>query len=198
MHIYSTGYNDIFASFLLAIAYSWIIGRAADVGSYVKVRLGLMRTPNNMDLAPKDTLEMFPLELADQVMSRSLNCTGSYSKAEQCLANSNDRTFKSINSKANMTISGQAWTENDSDLKNKSSVNIQIDKISESLEGLYKRLQEMDGTNATQFRNIVESNKETAKLLKEEETKRLKQENATKMELQGIRRRLEISEKKSH
>ena len=201
MHIYSTGYNDMFASFLLAIAYSWIIGRAADVGSYVKVRLGLMRTPNNMDFVPEDTLKMFATrigELPDQAMNRSLNCTGSYSKAEQCLANSNDRTFESINSTANMTISVQPWTENDSDLKNKSSVNIQRDKMAESLEGLYKRLQEMDENNAIRFRNIVESNKETAKLLKEEEAKRIKQENETKIEFQGMRRRIESSEKRSH
>ena len=154
-----------------------------------------------MDAVPEDTLEMFPHRMGEppnQAMNRSLNCTGTYSTAEQFLADSNERTFESIDSTANMTISAQAWTENDSDLKNKSSFNIQIDKISESLEGLYKRLQEMDENNATQFRNIVESNKETAKLLKEEETKRLKQEKAMKMELQGIRRRLESSEKKSH
>ena len=163
--------------------------------------MGLMRTPNNVDFAHKDALAMFPPrfgELPDQAMNRSLNCTGSYSKAEQCLVNSNDRNFESINSTANMTISVQPWTDNDSDLKNKSSVNIQRDKMAESLEGLYKRLQKMDETNETQFRNIVESNKETAKLLKEEEAKRLKQEKATKMELQGIRRRMESSEKKSH
>ena len=144
---------------------------------------------------------MFPHRIGEppnQAMNRSLNCTGTYSTAEEFLADSNERTFESIDSTDNMTISVQAWPENDSDLKNKSSVNIQRDKMAESLEGLYKRLEAMEETSATQLRKIVESNKETAKLLKEEEAKRLKQEKATKMELQGIRRRLESSEKKSN
>ena len=154
-----------------------------------------------MDFAPEDTLAMFPHrfgELPDHAMNRSLNCTRSYSRTEQCLAKSNNRTFESISSTANKTISVQSWTENDRDLKNKSSVNLQRDRMAESLEALYERLNEMDETNATQFKKIIESNKETAELLKEEETKRLKQEKAMKMELQGIRRRLESSEKKSN
>ena len=100
-----------------------------------------------------------------------------------------------------MTISAQTWTENNSDLMNRSSFDIKMDMITQSVEELSKKVEEMEETNATQqrsFRQIIQNNKETDKLLKEEEAKRMKKEKAMKIELQGMRRRIESSEKKSH
>ena len=99
-----------------------------------------------------------------------------------------------------MTISAQTWTENNSDSMNRSSFDIKMDMIAQSVEELSKKVEEMEETNATQqrlFRQIIQNNKDTDKLLKEEEAKRMKKEKAMKIELQGMRRRIESSEKKS-
>ena len=174
---------------ILAIAYSWIIGWASDLGNYIKVRLGSINTPNHLDIVPEDTLRTFTSrmgELTNQAINMDLT---------------NTRTFESINSRTNMTISAQTWTENNSDMMNRSSFDIKMDMISQSLGELYKKVEEMEETNATQqrlFRQIIQNNKETDKHMKEEEAKRMKKEKAIKIELQGMRRRIESSEKKSH
>ena len=80
------------------------------------------------------------------------------------------------------------------DMTNKSPLTIQIDKMAESLENLYKKLEVMDQTNATQFINIIDNNKETDKCLKHIK----EQEKTMKLELQGVRRRLESFEKKKY
>ena len=137
-------------------------------------------------------------ELTNKTTIRSLDCTGSYSRVESSLADSIERTFKSLTSTTNMPTSVQTLTENGSDLTNSLSLNLKMDMIAQSLDGLSKQLEELEDTTATQFRTIIEIKKETETQLKVEEAKRIKQEKAMKIELQGIRRRFESFEKKSH
>lgn len=88
----------------------------------------------------------------------------------------------------------QRLAKNYSDLTNTSSLDIQIGKLAELLKGLYQKLEEMEKSNATQFRNIIDNSKETDRCLKHVKA----QEEATKIELHGVRRRMDSFEKKPY
>ena len=121
----------------------------------------------------------------------NLNFTDYSSKEGQSLVQTNEWTSNLISKPLDCA---ESLTEINIDLRKKSAPNIQIDMISESLEGLYRKLEEMEQTNAIQFRNIVENNKKTDKCLQDLK----EQEEATKIELQGMRKRFESFEKKRH
>ena len=135
-------------------------------------------------------------EIPNTVRSLSLNRNEFNSMAGQSLAKSNQRILKSAHYITREANSVQTMTENGNDFTNTPSLNTKIEMISESLGGLYKKLEEIGHDNTTRFRKLVEKNKDTDKRLNEEESKRIKQEESTKIELQGMRRRFESFEKK--
>ena len=68
-----------------------------------------------------------------------------------------EQTFKSIHHVTEATNSFQTMTETNTNFANKSSLNMQIDTMASSLEGVCKKLEEMQQTNASQFGKIMEN-----------------------------------------
>ena len=99
------------------------------------------------------------------------------------------RRLESLERKVVQKLPRNHW-----DATNKSCINMHQDMMAQSLEGLHRKLERMEQNNETQFRNTIEKDKEVEKRLKYFQD----QEDATKFELQGMRRRLESFEKKKH
>ena len=176
-----------FSFFILAIAYSWTIGWVADVGNYVKVRLGKVEELSHRDVVPEETLKIFQSgmkEVLENDGNPSLNRTETKSIADHRVAKLDELSSNFIQYTTKATNSLQSMTENKLDLTSKSPLNNQRDMIAESLEGLYKKLDEIEQTNASQFRKIAENFQASDKRFKE-------QEDAIKSELQSISRRFE-------
>ena len=85
----------------------------------------------------------------------------------------------------------QTMTENSTAMTEISSPNIQNDTITESLQALHQKLEQIELTNETQFKKMVASNKEADKRFKE-----LKDE--MQIQHRGTRRRFEALEKKPY
>ena len=170
-----------------AIAYSWIISWVADVSKKVRLRLGTAKVPSHPDAILEDTLEIFQSrreEIPNNEGNIRMSYTDSRSMTCQSLDQSNERSSKSMHCITNTTKSAEFKTENNSDLRKKSTLRIDRNIMSESLEGVYRKLEEMEINISTKLRKII--NKDTEKRLKEHE-----------IPLQRIRKRLETLEKKT-
>ena len=187
--MYATrGISLVVSISILAIVYTWIFGWVADVLDYLKVRSGNVEAQSQLEIVVETTFDNSQSRMEeDRNESRNpiMNCSESH-MAGSILVKSNELTFKSIHDIIKVTNSVQTMTENSLDSTNKSSLNTQIDMIAGSLEHVYKKLEKMEQNNTTQFRRIIGTEKRVKEL-----------GEATKIELQGIRRRFESFEKKS-
>ena len=170
-----------------AIAYSWIISWVADVRKYVKLRLGTAKVPGHPDAILEDTLEIFQSrreEIPNNEGNIRMSCTDSRSMTCQSLDQSNECSSKSMHCITNTTKSAEFKTENNSDLRKKSTLRIDRNIMPESLEGVYRKLEEMEINISTKLRKII--NKDTDKRIEKHE-----------IALQRIRKRFESFEKKT-
>ena len=115
----------------------------------------------------------------------------SNSIAVKSLPQFNERSSTPVHCVTKETNSAQTMADDNSDMINKSSTNILKCMMTESLNGVYMKLEEIEQRNQTQFRKIIENNKETDNRVKE-----LKE--AMKIQHLGIRRRFESLEKKTN
>ena len=173
------------------MAFSRSIRWAADVNNYIKIRLGMVKAPSNLDVVLEDTMHIYQTiteEITNKTRNPSFNFTKYNSKEGQNLVQTNEWSSKSMHLISKPLDGAEILTETNIDLREKSALNMQRDMMSKSLDSMYKKLEEMEQTNAAQYQRKIENNKKTDKRFKE-------QEKATK-ELQMIAGRFEILEKK--
>ena len=106
--------------------------------------MGRIETPSHLDVIPEPTLQIIHStmgEFTNNAINQSLNCTGSYSMAEHYIPKS--------------TKSSETMIENNRDSRTTSNVSILGDSMTVSLEGLYKKLEEMEQSNSTRFEKMI-------------------------------------------
>ena len=162
---------------------------AANVVKCFRVCLGLDVAISPLDQDPE---RIYPFS-SDDVRSRTGKmsiCSTESDSLESCsLGEFNERTSKSIHFETKQTNTIQIMNEDNGNLKNKSSLAVQV--VADSLDVLYEKLEKMEQTNTTQFRKMIDKNEEADKNFKE-----IKE--SMKFQLQGLRRRVESLNKKTN
>ena len=168
---------------------------AAELGNCIRIRIGKKIAASDLCIIiPEENLQIFQFkneESTNKKKNSIVPFNQSNSIAVQSLPRFNERSSTSVHCVTEETKSVQTMTDDNIDIINKSSTNILKCMMTESLNGVYRKLEEIEQSNQTQFRKIIENNKETDNRVKE-----LKE--AMKIQHLGMRRRFESLEKKTN